>query len=622
MAFAILFAITGIVIGATIPYHFWDALALGEWSRLIAETGGFHFPGISEAFYQRPLFYVLQGWTWRIFGFDERSGRLLSFAFALLLVFAVARLARRGPEPRLRMALAVLFLLLIPDFLINALGGLTDVPGAALLTLTALLAWTPRPSRLRIAAIVVCAAATVLAKPPQLMALASLAAAMSIGPRAELRRRLLGHVVPLAMGCLLGLLYDQLEALRLNESLREFLTLGLGTERGAYYAGLADRVRWQTGWEVLWLGPYLVIPLLFALVYSSARVAGIAHRAAALAAAPLALFLSWLAPWIGNHGARVNLGVLDSRTRALEYSILALCLLAGAFAPAAVVPSRLLLARLVIWALPTFVVWLVAVPFATRYLSPTWPAVVLLLAATAAPALIAAVRRVPPLAVAFVVVLVLFGARNITNFDDLGEQGWRQFRAAGFNAWTDQDRMRNLVLGSFTEELAAVRNEVGSNGHVFTSDERLRFYFPRRVDSAYPRACKDLEDSRAFVLLLDSESASYLENQIGASADPDVWARCSFPRLRLVAHREGVFAAFAVGDHDRAWEAVFGRFTSAEPAERLLERVRAVGFEAAAIQRDAETEWEVSLEGLKRSQLREFAAEAKRAGFTVAFEFT
>ena len=58
-----LFACGGVFVVLFVPYHFWDALAYGEWSRLIAETGKFHFPTITAQSYHRPLLYVSQGWN-------------------------------------------------------------------------------------------------------------------------------------------------------------------------------------------------------------------------------------------------------------------------------------------------------------------------------------------------------------------------------------------------------------------------------------------------------------------------------------------------------------------------------------------------------------------------------
>src|SRR5688500_1262342 len=92
----LLFGIAGAILAATLPYHNWDALIYGEWSRQIAQTGDLFFRNTIDMMAHRPLFYCAQGWLWRIIGFDERYGRLLAFSFTILLAFSLFRLAGRG----------------------------------------------------------------------------------------------------------------------------------------------------------------------------------------------------------------------------------------------------------------------------------------------------------------------------------------------------------------------------------------------------------------------------------------------------------------------------------------------------------------------------------------------
>src|SRR5262245_20409260 len=76
---------------AIVPYHQWDELAYGEWSRLIAESGQFRFPTITPLTYQRPLLYVAQGWLWRLLGEHEVLGRLLALGFLVMLIICIYR---------------------------------------------------------------------------------------------------------------------------------------------------------------------------------------------------------------------------------------------------------------------------------------------------------------------------------------------------------------------------------------------------------------------------------------------------------------------------------------------------------------------------------------------------
>ena len=85
-----LFFAIAIFIAVVIPIHAQDALTFGEWSRLISEHWHLHYAAATAQEYGRPLFYVLQGWTWGVFGFHEPLGRILSGLFSLLLLGALA----------------------------------------------------------------------------------------------------------------------------------------------------------------------------------------------------------------------------------------------------------------------------------------------------------------------------------------------------------------------------------------------------------------------------------------------------------------------------------------------------------------------------------------------------
>src|SRR5258706_15354751 len=68
----VLFLAVALVIAIALPYGEWDSMSFGTWSRLIADHWPhLRFAGIGEADYHRPLFYVLQGTVWSIFGFHQ-----------------------------------------------------------------------------------------------------------------------------------------------------------------------------------------------------------------------------------------------------------------------------------------------------------------------------------------------------------------------------------------------------------------------------------------------------------------------------------------------------------------------------------------------------------------------
>ena len=136
-----LFFVIALAIAVVIPIHAQDALTFGEWSRLISEHWHLHYASATAQEYGRPLFYVLQGWMWGIFGFSEISGRLLSGAFALLLLGALVWLVRDRDWGALAGPLAAVALISTPTFAFHVVSGLTDIPVAAFVALAGALVW-------------------------------------------------------------------------------------------------------------------------------------------------------------------------------------------------------------------------------------------------------------------------------------------------------------------------------------------------------------------------------------------------------------------------------------------------------------------------------------------------
>jgi hypothetical protein len=625
-ALLVYFAVAAIV-AVALPYHSWDAFSFGAWSRGIADTGDLHAPGGFTVAYQRPLFYVLQGLLWRATGFHLWEGRLLSLSFSVLFVVAVALLAARV----LRLGLsgtiaAVLAAVLIPDFAVNVAGGLSDVPAAAMVAaVAAAFHLTPR-TRVRPAAVGVLAALAVLSKSTAIVAVLAFAGAELLGPRAGLRERAT-RIAPLVSGALAGLLYFAYEAGRADLGLLAFLRAG--TE--GQWATLADQTRGDALLNVELLGRDLRLPLWFALAYGAVRLGRVAHRHAVLVAAPTAVGASWLLPALATGGSWAGpfAGGPDIHTAA--YAVLAALLPAAALAT--VVPSRLVLARLAVWAAPVLVLWVWHATYAPRLASPSWPPLVLALGLVFA--LVASGLRTlrGETAVLPIVLLAVLVVGSLPTIDGLRGELWHRFWDAGPSGWTQTGRMRTLGLGTLADELRVVEAQAGSDGIVRSSDERLRFWLgAQRVQTSLPHGCGDVAPARVFVLLLDPSSAAAIEAAAPGASSTEYWDRCagfvpvwqipgSFAAYTLGAPRDTSPAACAVPARPSGLVAVFGSGLSREAADRLRERATAVGFSAAQVEEASCGAYAVVLRGFSdRANAEDFAHEARGAGFPVTLE--
>src|SRR5207302_6509731 len=141
-----LFFATAFLLAVVIPIHAQDALTFGEWSRLISAHWHLHYAAATAQEYGRPLFYVLQGWLWGVFGFNEPSGRILSGLFSILLLGALVWLVRDRDWGRLAGLLAAVALISMPVFAAHVISWLTDIPVAALVALAGAFLWGRRPS--------------------------------------------------------------------------------------------------------------------------------------------------------------------------------------------------------------------------------------------------------------------------------------------------------------------------------------------------------------------------------------------------------------------------------------------------------------------------------------------
>jgi 4-amino-4-deoxy-L-arabinose transferase-like glycosyltransferase len=267
-----------------VPFHATDSLIYGRWSRLIGLEGGLHFDGIGSGYLHRPLVYVVQGELWRVFGFHEWIGRVWSYAFLLVLVYVVFRVASADRGGALTGAIAAVLLVASPDIVAGGASGLTDVPVAAMCGLAGLLVLVPgqRAPVLTALAIIVASALAILAKPSAPFALLGIGLALFIGARETLVWRLIWRGVPMAIGAAIALAYDLVQANHLGLSLSKFLSGAnaepLGTGVTSYYQQLNAQSRSGFILAMEWLGPYLVLPLIFALLYAVLRVANRPHR--------------------------------------------------------------------------------------------------------------------------------------------------------------------------------------------------------------------------------------------------------------------------------------------------------------------------------------------------------
>ena len=588
------FLATAAVVAATLPYHAWDSLFYGTWSRLIGESWShFHAAGIGASDLHRPLFYVLQGALWNAFGFHEWLGRLLSLAFTALLFVAVALLARAAPRSALQVGVALLVLVALRSVDQYAVAGLTDIPVAALVASAGAVVWTMRPGTRRSVLLALVACLAVLAKPSAVLGLLGLVAASSFGPRPDPRAWLRAVAGPVAAGVVLALVYDWTQARDQHMSLPSFLHSGVGA---GYWADLAAASRKPDllGWT--WLGPLLHLLLVFAIAYALLRLARVQHTAAALAAAPVAWIWSWAGPAIGAPGASPPLGGLSG----IATIVLAISLPAFAFAPVALVPARAELGRLLVWAVPGFVLWIVWAAYDPRLLSPAWPALVLLLARVGAGIVGGAAQLVRPAALVPAAALVALALVGFVALDGLGNDGWCQYRAHGFSGLADSAFMQNVAYGQFQGELVALRREVRPGERIMGSDDRLGFFFPgqARGSSNYPRSCSALAGARAFVLLMSSESQVIGGRYAGAPTAVAFWQACTKPKLNEVAELPGNYAVFVVGKPrvppppdacgvgvPSGLTVVFGERGDEGGADDLLRKVQKYGFKQAVVQR-------------------------------------
>ncbi|TML95135.1 MAG: hypothetical protein E6G03_09155 [Actinobacteria bacterium] len=537
-----LFLLAAFFLAVVIPIHAQDALTFGEWSRLVSQHWHLHYAAATPQEYGRPLFYVLQGWVWGVIGFAEPLGRILSGLFSVLLLGSLVWLVRDRDWGALAGLLMAFALISAPVFATQIVSGLTDLPVAALVALAGAMLWRRRPTPARATAIGAVSALAMLAKPSALLALVGLAVAQLLF-RESWRSRLLYRVAPVLGGVGVGLLYDVLQARYVHQNLRTFLQAGVNTD---YYRTLADESRRYALLDGNWFGDGLRVAAFFALVYAVVRLVGMRHRLAVVVAAPLALFASWLGPWIARRESEVTVGSLHSVGAAAAAVGTTAFLLFGLASRQDAVLSRAEMARLGVWAIPTCAAWAVYGAYDFRLLAPAWPPLLALVALTALPAA-TTLARLGPLALAIPFVLfAIVVAENVYNVDGLQKSGWSELRRTPAGDWFDKPTMRAIVLPAFSRALEAVRPQMRRGDLLLSPEGAFRFFFPGQVEQSYPNNCNDLHRFRVFVLTTDEGSKRYMEQFLHVSGEPSFWAACKQPHLKQLTDGSEGYAVFRV----------------------------------------------------------------------------
>jgi hypothetical protein len=593
IALAAVFAVATVFVAAVMPYRFWDSLAFGSWSSSIAETGDL-WDNTSALSVSRPLFYVPQGLIWRFLTDDEWIGRLLSASFGAGLLAAVWVLARQLATDRsanvLMPPLAVGALFSSGVFATYVAAGMTDVPVAAATAATAVVLWSTTSARLAMPLAALGAAATVLAKPSGLLALAGLLLATGL-----LRgRRASAGIAGVCIGVAVALGYDAWQAARFDVSLSALLRAG----NDDFWLARGSGARLDAIANANWVGDGARLIVVFALVHAFVRVVGARSRIALAVAGTTAVLWSIAGPLAAD-------GELGYPLDGHAAGIVAWLALAGALLAAPVLASddpipRRAYGALLLWVVPIGIIWITQRADEPRLLAPAWPAIALLAAAGLTSVSLALLRFRPAAALIPACAVAVAALANVVSIDGLGRDGWRGLLDLGRSGWTNRAAMENYAYGPFSYELNLARENVTQGDRVVSSDGRLSYFFPGQVEVRYARTCGELEEARFFSFLSAGESLEFakLGNQ---PTDPLSWIQCERPHIELVGEQAGIYAAYVVGEPParaptaadcritstpgELVDAVFGEGLTYRAAKTLLERALVSGFVGTRIER-------------------------------------
>jgi hypothetical protein len=627
---AVAFAAAAIFAVVVMPYRLWDSLAFGAWSRAIADGGGPLSSAGSALFLHRPLFYVEQGLAWRVVD-EEWVGRLLSLSFTGILALAIwvlAAAASSRPDGRSLLPPLALGTVLASSVVATyAAAGMSDVPVAALVAATGAAIWADRIGPARVVLVAVLAAAAVLAKPTALLAFAGLAPALLLlrGHRAA------RSLAALAAGILVALAYDAWQASRLNVAFADFLTAGndeFWRERGA-------AARWDALARAEWFGPGLRLLVLFGIVHVVARSLGAGPRVAVGVGGGIGITWSVVGPLVadGSLGYPFDGSIVGVALWLVFATAIAVAARYARDDPV----SRRTHAALLLWMAPVALAWGWQRADEVRHLAPAWAPIALVTAAALASVSLALARLRPTALLVPATALAVLVLANVPSIDGLGREGWRGLLDLGPTGWGDRAEMENYAFGPFSYELNLAREHAGDDGRIVSSNGRLSYYFPGRVELRYVRACLELEDARFFSFLTSGESLEFAQRE-GQPTDPLGWIQCAKPRVELIGEQQGIYAAFVVGgpparapapedcriasSPGHLSDAVFGERLGYAEARELRLRMEAIGYEGMKTERTNCSEFRVVVTGIPDDERvrDEFQAQARANGFTVAYE--
>ena len=138
-------------------------------------------------------------------------------------------------------------------------------------------------------------------------------------------------------------------------------------------------------------------------------------------------------------------------------------------------PSRLWTSRLLVWAAPGTLIWLLYRADDLRLFGPSWAPLIVLMALSVMVVIKGAVRIAPAAALVPVAAIAVVAAYNMNNLDGLSEGGWRQFRALGIEGWRDDGPDAESRRRPVSYELESVTRELGADQRVISSDGKLRY---------------------------------------------------------------------------------------------------------------------------------------------------
>jgi 4-amino-4-deoxy-L-arabinose transferase-like glycosyltransferase len=623
-----------IIAGATVfaaivvPYRFWDSLAFGSWSRSIAETGEL-WANTSALSVSRPLFYVPQGLLWWFLSGDEWLGRLSSATFGAALVAAVWVLARQLATDRSRDLVPPLAVMVLLSFAVLATyvaAGMTDVPVAAATAATAVVLFSSVRPGAAVPLAAVAAAATVLAKPSGVLALVGLV----LATLALRGRTSLASLTGVAIGVVVALGYDAWHATRLDISLIELLKAG----NDDFWLARGDSARFDSIAGASWVGDGARLVVVLGLVHGIARALGARARVAVATAVAVAISWSVAGPLVVDH--RLGYPFDGSAVGSAAWLVLAAAMVTAAFLVDDDPTPRRTYVALLLWLAPIGITWAWQRADEARLLAPTWPALALLSALALTTGSLALARLRPAAAIIPASAVAAIALANVVSIDGLGRDGWRSLLDLGSTGWRSREAMENFAYGPFSYELNLARENVTDEDRIVSSDGRLAYFFPGRVDVSYARSCSDVRGVRFFSYLTSGESLQFaqLERQ---PVDPLAWVQCANPRVELVGEQPGIYAAFVVGDpparaptaedcrisstSGTGLDAVFGADLSYAEAKTLLERALTVGFVGTRIERTGCSSFRVVVTGIPEDEdvQAEFLREVRGVDLNVEF---